>query len=101
MRETNGNNDHRACRDEEPAQRRVAEALRQGPDDEAGEVPKAVVVLKTEADKNSILDFVAERVAPHKRIRYLEFVEQIPKSPSGKILRRVLVEKERAKLAAG
>jgi acyl-CoA synthetase (AMP-forming)/AMP-acid ligase II len=70
------------------------------PDDEAGEVPKAVVVLKTEADKNSILDFVAERVAPHKRIRYLEFVEQIPKSPSGKILRRVLVEKERAKLAA-
>jgi len=70
------------------------------PDDEAGEVPKAVVVLKTEADKNSILDFVAERVAPHKRIRYLEFVEQIPKSPSGKILRRVLVEKERARLAA-
>jgi acyl-CoA synthetase (AMP-forming)/AMP-acid ligase II len=70
------------------------------PDDEAGEVPKAVVVLKTEAEKNSILDFVAERVAPHKRIRYLEFVEQIPKSPSGKILRRVLVEKERAKLAA-
>ena len=58
------------------------------------------MVLKTEADKNSILDFVAERVAPHKRIRYLEFVEQIPKSPSGKILRRVLVEKERAKLAA-
>jgi len=39
-------------------------------------------------------------VAPHKRIRYLEFVEQIPKSPSGKILRRVLVEKERARLAA-
>src|SRR4030095_8684194 len=71
------------------------------PDDEAGEVPKAVVVLKTEAEKNSILDFVAERVAPHKRIRYLEFVEQIPKSPSGKILRRVLVEKERAKMTAG
>jgi len=46
------------------------------------------------------MNFVAERVAPHKRLRYLEFVEQIPKSPSGKILRRILVEKEREKRAA-
>ena len=67
-------------------------------DDEAGEVPKAVVVLKAETDSASILEFVAERVAPHKRIRHLEFVDQIPKSPSGKILRRVLVDKERAKM---
>ena len=43
------------------------------------------------------MEFVAGRVAPHKKIREVEFVEQIPKSPSGKILRRVLVEKERAK----
>jgi acyl-coenzyme A synthetase/AMP-(fatty) acid ligase len=41
------------------------------------------------------MDFVAERVAPHKRIRLLEFIEKIPKSPSGKILRRVLVQSER------
>jgi len=67
------------------------------PDDEAGEVPKALVVLKEKAEANSttILDFVAERVAPHKKIRYLEFTDQIPKSPSGKILRRVLVDRER------
>jgi acyl-coenzyme A synthetase/AMP-(fatty) acid ligase len=43
--------------------------------------------------------FVAERVAPHKKIRRLEIIEQIPKSATGKILRRVL--KEREKAAAG
>jgi acyl-CoA synthetase (AMP-forming)/AMP-acid ligase II len=64
-------------------------------DDEAGEVPKALVVLKKETTADEILDFVAARVAPHKKIRYLEFIDQIPKSPSGKILRRVLVERER------
>lgn len=69
------------------------------PDDEAGEVPKAIVVLKEPAEVEAILEFVASRVAPHKRIRYLEFAEQIPKSPSGKILRRVLVEKQKS--AAG
>jgi acyl-coenzyme A synthetase/AMP-(fatty) acid ligase len=67
------------------------------PDDEAGEVPKAIVVLKQPVKTDAILEYVAERVAPHKRIRYLEFVHQIPKSPSGKILRRLLVENERAK----
>jgi len=67
------------------------------PDDEAGEVPKAIVVLKQPVESETILDYVAQRVAPHKRIRYLECVEKIPKSPSGKILRRVLVEMERAK----
>ena len=67
------------------------------PDEEAGEVPKAIVVLKQQTEPEAILEFVAERVAPHKRIRYIEFVEKIPKSPAGKILRRVLVEMERAK----
>jgi acyl-CoA synthetase (AMP-forming)/AMP-acid ligase II len=66
------------------------------PDEEAGEVPKAFVVLKGEATPDALLGFVAERVAPHKRVRRLELVAQIPKSPSGKILRRVLIEKERA-----
>ncbi len=69
------------------------------PDDEAGEVPKALVVLKKEATAEEIIEFAAERLAPHKRIRYLEFIDQIPKSASGKILRRVLVERERAKSA--
>jgi acyl-CoA synthetase (AMP-forming)/AMP-acid ligase II len=35
-------------------------------------------------------------VAHYKRVRYVEFIDAIPKSPSGKILRRVLVERERA-----
>ena len=69
------------------------------PDDEAGEVPKAIVVLKQETDPEAILSFVADRVAPHKKIRHLEFVDSIPKSPSGKILRRVLVERERTRNA--
>jgi len=65
-------------------------------DDEAGEIPKAFVVLKGKATADELMDFVAQRVAPHKKIRALEFIDQIPKSLSGKILRRVLVEKERA-----
>ena len=69
------------------------------PDDEAGEVPKGIVVLREEIEPDAILKFVAELVAPHKRIRHLEFVDKIPKSPSGKILRRVLVDAEKAKTA--
>jgi acyl-CoA synthetase (AMP-forming)/AMP-acid ligase II len=65
------------------------------PDDEAGEVPKAYVVLKGEATPEEIMDFVSSRVAPHKKIRYVEFIDKIPKSPSGKILRRHLVQAER------
>ena len=44
--------------------------------------------------------YVAERVAPHKKIRRLEIIDQIPKSASGKILRRVLVEQERERAEA-
>ena len=70
------------------------------PDEEAGEVPKAFVVLRPdEASRASsaaaIMAWVAERVAPHKRIRHLEFIDQIPKSASGKILRRVLMDRDR------
>ena len=64
-------------------------------DDEAGEIPKAFVVLKGEATAEELMDFVAARVAPHKKIRLLEFIDKIPKSPAGKILRRVLVQQER------
>jgi len=67
------------------------------PDEEAGEVPKAFVVLKAEATVDEIIQFVSARVAPHKRIRRVEFVTEIPKSPAGKILRRVLVQRERAR----
>lgn len=68
------------------------------PDEEAGEVPKAFVVLKpgAMATADDIMAWMAERVAPHKKIRRLDFVDQVPKSLSGKILRRVLVDQERA-----
>jgi acyl-CoA synthetase (AMP-forming)/AMP-acid ligase II len=64
-------------------------------DPEAGEVPKAFVVLKptgagTTAD--ALMSWVAERVAPHKRIREVQFIDQIPKSATGKILRRLLMQ---------
>lgn len=67
------------------------------PDEEAGEVPKAFIVLKPgqQATAEDIMSFVAGKVAPHKRIRRLDFVPQIPKSASGKILRRMLVDQER------
>ena len=70
-------------------------------DDEAGEVPKAFVVKKQETSGDEIMEFVAARVAPHKKIREVEFIPQIPKSLSGKILRRVLIEQERAKHGNG
>jgi acyl-CoA synthetase (AMP-forming)/AMP-acid ligase II len=65
------------------------------PDDEAGEVPKAYVVLKGDATPEEIMSYVESRVAPHKKLRGVEFIDQIPKSPSGKILRRMLVQAER------
>jgi acyl-CoA synthetase (AMP-forming)/AMP-acid ligase II len=71
-------------------------------DEEAGEVPKAFVVLKPDEASRAttapaIMDWVAGRVAPHKRIRQMEFVDQIPKSASGKILRRVLMDADKAR----
>jgi acyl-CoA synthetase (AMP-forming)/AMP-acid ligase II len=65
------------------------------PDEEAGEVPKAFVVLRGEATPEELMAFVAARVASYKKVRRLEFIDAIPKSASGKILRRVLVERER------
>jgi acyl-CoA synthetase (AMP-forming)/AMP-acid ligase II len=64
------------------------------PDDEAGELPKAFVVLKpgAEATAEDLQAFVAERVAHYKQVRQVAFVEEIPKSASGKILRRMLRE---------
>lgn len=55
-----------------------------------GEAPKAFVVTDQDIDPQDLLAWVAERVAPYKRIRALEFIDAIPKSPAGKILRRRL-----------
>jgi acyl-CoA synthetase (AMP-forming)/AMP-acid ligase II len=65
-------------------------------DEEGEEVPKAFVVLKEPQDPAEIMEFVASRVAPHKKIRRVEVVDQIPKSPTGKILRRILRDREKA-----
>lgn len=70
------------------------------PDPEVGDIPKAFVVLKGAATPEEIQGFINGQVAPYKKIRLLEVVDQIPKSPSGKILRRVLIERERAKARA-
>lgn len=64
------------------------------PDEEAGQIPMAFVVRKPESDVNEsqIIDFIAKQVSPHKKIRRVAFIDSIPKSPAGKILRRQLVD---------
>jgi acyl-coenzyme A synthetase/AMP-(fatty) acid ligase len=80
------------------------------PDEAAGEVPKAFVVKSPSvvSDNNAITKAVLKHVEDHKaRHKWLkggvEFIEAIPKSPSGKILRRLLrdKEKERKRKASG
>ncbi|KNA03212.1 hypothetical protein SOVF_211350, partial [Spinacia oleracea] len=63
------------------------------PDEEAGQIPMAFVVRKPESSitASHLMDFVAKEVSPYKRIRRVSFVNVIPKNPSGKILRRELV----------
>lgn len=72
-------------------------------DERAGERPKAYIVLKDgqEAGENvgrSILKYAEERKVRHKWVREVEFIDEIPKSASGKILRRVLRDRERQKI---
>ncbi|HEU4894364.1 MAG TPA: 4-coumarate--CoA ligase family protein, partial [Acidimicrobiia bacterium] len=61
-------------------------------DEEAGEIPKAFVVIQTGATltADDVMSHVAGQVASHKKVREVEFIDEIPKSLSGKILRRVL-----------
>ncbi|XWS34549.1 hypothetical protein CRYUN_Cryun21dG0048300 [Craigia yunnanensis] len=65
------------------------------PDEEAGEIPAACVVMNPNAKENEtdIMDYVASNVAHYKKLRVLQFVDTIPKSPSGKIMRRLLKER--------
>jgi acyl-CoA synthetase (AMP-forming)/AMP-acid ligase II len=62
-----------------------------------GEVPVAVVVRRGELEAEELMAWVAERVSPYKRVRAVRFVERIPRTASGKVLRRVLVDEERAR----
>jgi long-chain acyl-CoA synthetase len=65
-------------------------------DSEAGEIPRAFVVLHASQQVTGaeLMQFVAGRVATYKQIRLVEFIDAIPKNPSGKILRRVLKERD-------
>ncbi|RHW23902.1 4-coumarate--CoA ligase family protein [Nocardioides immobilis] len=70
-------------------------------DAESGESPKAFVVRHDshpDLDADGVKQFVAARVAHYKKIRHVEFVEQIPKSAAGKILRKELRSREAASL---
>ncbi|MGO9793424.1 MAG: AMP-binding protein, partial [Solirubrobacteraceae bacterium] len=71
------------------------------PDELAGEVPKAFVVTTGSITPDEVIRFVAERVAPFKKLRAVEITEEIPKAASGKILRRVLIDRQRAAAMAG
>ena len=69
------------------------------PDEEAGELIKGYVVMRKEhtATADDIIAFANAKLAGYKKIHYIEFTDAIPKNASGKILRRELKERERAK----
>ena len=60
------------------------------PDERYGEVPVAMVVARGELDGDALMAWIAGRVAPHKRVRAVHFLDAIPRTPAGKILRRLL-----------
>jgi 4-coumarate--CoA ligase len=65
------------------------------PDADGQEVPMAFVVRQAGSaapalDEAGVMDFISGKVAPFKKIRRVEFIEAVPKSASGKILRRLL-----------
>ena len=68
-------------------------------DDEGEEIPKAFVVRQQGAtiDEEGVIAFVAERVSPHKKVRRVEFIDIVPKSAAGKILRKDLRAAETGK----
>jgi acyl-CoA synthetase (AMP-forming)/AMP-acid ligase II len=71
----------------------IADAAVIGVNDAEGEeVPKAFVVKLsgTELTEDEVMEFVAGQVAPYKKVRQVEFIDAIPKSASGKILRKDL-----------
>ena len=66
------------------------------PDARHGEVPIGVAVPRGALDAEALLAWVGERVARHKRLRAVVAVEAIPRTPAGKVLRRTLIEADRA-----
>ena len=82
----------RASRRTLPSADRDPEACGQVPDARAGEVPKAFVVRKDDSalTAESLTTALRARLAEYKLPREVNFVESIPRSPAGKILRRLL-----------
>jgi acyl-CoA synthetase (AMP-forming)/AMP-acid ligase II len=68
------------------------------PDATHGEIPVALVVPRGEVDPDELIAWVAAQVAPHKRIRAVRQVDTIPRTPSGKLLRRVLIDQDRQRV---
>jgi acyl-CoA synthetase (AMP-forming)/AMP-acid ligase II len=68
------------------------------PDATHGEIPVALVVPRGEVDADELIAWVADRVAPHKRIRAVHLVDAIPRTASGKLLRRVLIDQDRQRV---
>lgn len=71
------------------------------PDDYSGEIPKAYVKVKqgvrtNEKTARELMKYVTDKKVRYKWIKEISFIEEIPKSASGKILRRVLRDKERS-----
>ena len=66
------------------------------PDEDAGEIPKAFVVAAGDAelDHDALMAHIAEQVSPQKKVRLIEEIDSIPKSASGKILRRELRDRD-------
>ncbi|MFI5231862.1 MAG: AMP-binding protein [Gemmatimonadales bacterium] len=67
-------------------------------DADAGEIPKAFIVMRHDVTSEELMEYVAGVVASFKKVRSVEFIEKIPKSPSGKILRRELIALERSRI---
>ncbi|KAJ6748443.1 4-COUMARATE--COA LIGASE-LIKE 9 [Salix purpurea] len=65
------------------------------PDEEAGQIPMAYVVRQPGSNitEAQVMDSIAKLVAPYKKIRRVAFIDAIPKSPAGKILRRELIDR--------
>lgn len=71
------------------------------PDEEAGEIPKAFVVLRTGYEglnPDELIAWANGKLATYKNVREVEYIDTIPRNPSGKILRRILKESERQRM---